>query len=67
MRNSLESDYDNNGGETVSLIVVVNLKLITNIVIFTKPLESIQYCEFAKCTSMHEYLDGCRASSIECQ
>ena len=51
MRNSLESDYDNNGGESVSLIVVVNLKLIRNIVSFTKlrvhnivSLQSAQAC-----------------------
>ena len=57
--------------ESVSLmiviIVVVNLKTNKEQISFVNQLESTLHCEFAKRTRMRECLDGCQASSIECQ
>ena len=47
--------------------MAVNLETNKEQVSFTKPSESTLHCKFAKCISMHECLNGCQASSIECQ
>ena len=52
------NDCDNSGGESWT-----NKEQVS----FSNRLESTLHCEFVKHTNMHEYLDGCRASSIKCQ